>query len=216
VFFPGYIRNVFISGAYCKRRNCFKRRARNPTTTLPFDYCSLKCLRLDRTEQLERGKTNFHFSHKQILFLQEEREMEQSLVPLNSPTTINSISTANSVSTNDSTIEQQNTDDRVPSVLVVVPTDDVMDLLRAIEMSRLQSVRENEQNIYRPNSNHTNAPSSILSNNDKMDYFNDLQQAIELSLRPKNEQQQSIPETTGLLSRDFQFIFDSLFYSSNC
>jgi len=46
----------FLIGAYCKRRNCFKRRARNPTTTIRFDYCSLKCLRLDRTEQLERGR----------------------------------------------------------------------------------------------------------------------------------------------------------------
>jgi hypothetical protein len=46
----------FSVGAYCKRRNCFKHRARNPTTSIPFDYCSLKCLRLDRTEQLERGK----------------------------------------------------------------------------------------------------------------------------------------------------------------
>ncbi|CAF4913857.1 unnamed protein product, partial [Rotaria socialis] len=41
--------------AYCKRRNCFNHRARNPITTVPFDYCSLKCLRLDRTEQLEGG-----------------------------------------------------------------------------------------------------------------------------------------------------------------
>ena len=125
--------------------------------------------------------------------------MEQSLVPLNSPTAINSTSTTNSVSTNDSTIEQQNTDDRVPPVLVVVPSDDVMDLLRAIEMSRLQSAREHEQNIYRPNTNHNSTHSSAISNNDKMDYFNDLQQAIELSLRTKPEQELT-PETTGLLA----------------
>ncbi len=56
VFFSfDYIRGILFVGAYCKRRNCFKRRARNPTTTVPFDYCSLKCLRLDRTEQLDRG-----------------------------------------------------------------------------------------------------------------------------------------------------------------
>jgi len=113
--------------------------------------------------------------------------MEQSLVPLNNPKAINSISTTNSVSTNDSTIDQkQNTDDRLSSVLVVVPSDDVMDLLRAIEMSRLQAVRDNEQNIYRPNTNHNSNHSSILSTNDKMDYFNDLQQAIELSLKSQS------------------------------
>jgi hypothetical protein len=129
--------------------------------------------------------------------------MEQSLVPLNSPKAINSISTTNSVSTNDSTIDQkQNTDDRLSSVLVVVPSDDVMDLLRAIEMSRLQAVRDNEQNIYRPNTNHNSNHSSILSTNDKMDYFNDLQQAIELSLKSQNEQQ----ETTSLLLRIVQFL----------
>jgi hypothetical protein len=51
----------FLSiGAFCKRRNCSNRRARNPTKTIPFDYCSLKCLRLDRTEQLERGISIFH------------------------------------------------------------------------------------------------------------------------------------------------------------
>lgn len=55
-FFRKNIRGFFLFiGAYCKRRNCYKRRARNPTTTVRFDYCSLRCLRLDRTEQLERG-----------------------------------------------------------------------------------------------------------------------------------------------------------------
>jgi hypothetical protein len=44
-----------IQGEHCKRKNCVKHRARNPRTGIPFDYCSLKCLRLDRTEQLERG-----------------------------------------------------------------------------------------------------------------------------------------------------------------
>ncbi len=144
-----------------------------------------------------------------MFFFLEEREMEQSLVPLNSPKAINSISTTNSVSTNDSTIDQkQNTDDRLSSVLVVVPSDDVMDLLRAIEMSRLQAVRDNEQNIYRPNTNHNGNHSSILSTNDKMDYFNDLQQAIELSLKSQSEQQ----ETTSLLSRIAQFLLLVLFF----
>jgi hypothetical protein len=59
---------LFLSGAYCKRRNCFKRRARNPTTTIRFDYCSLKCLRLDRTEQLERGI----YQHITCIFLHQQ------------------------------------------------------------------------------------------------------------------------------------------------
>ncbi|CAF3363782.1 unnamed protein product [Rotaria sp. Silwood1] len=160
-------------GVYCKRRHCYNRRARNPITTIPFDYCSLKCLRLDRTEQLEG----------------EEREMEQSLIALNGSPAITTPTTA-SVSTNDSVYYQQNTDDTLSPVVVVVPSDDVMDLLRAIEMSRLQSVRENEQNINRPNtnSNSHNNNNSVLCTNDKIDYFNDLQQAIELSIKTKNEQ----------------------------
>ena len=124
--------------------------------------------------------------------------MEQGLLPLNSPTAVPSISTANSVSTNDSITEQQNSDDQVSSVLVVVPSDDVMDLLRAIEMSRLQSVRENEQNVYRAIHNQKSNPDSTWTGSDKMDYFNDLQQAIELSLKTKNEQELT-QETTGFL-----------------
>jgi hypothetical protein len=148
-----------------------------------------------------------HFSTSTNLCIcLEEREMEQGLVSLNIPTAINSISTVNSVSTNDSTTEQQSTDDRVSSVLVVVPSDDVMDLLRAIEMSRLQSVRDNEQNIYRSNTNQNSNHSSILSTNDKMDYFNDLQQAIELSLKIKNEQQ-LIQEIPGLLFENISNFF---------
>jgi hypothetical protein len=73
-------------------------------------------------------------------------------------------------------------------------------------MSRLQSVRENEQNIYRSNTNQNSNHSSILSTNDKMDYFNDLQQAIELSLKTKNEQQ-LIQEIPGLLLKIFQIYF---------
>jgi len=120
--------------------------------------------------------------------------MEQGLVTLNGTTAITSTSTTTSVSTNDSTIDQQNTDDDdLSPVVVVVPSDDVMDLLRAIEMSRLQSVRENEQNTYRSNTNQN----TILSTNDKMEYFNDLQQAIELSLKIKPEQQLSTHEITS-------------------
>jgi hypothetical protein len=43
------------------------------------------------------------------------------------------------------------------------------------------------------NSNH----SSTINTNDKIEYFNDLQQAIELSLRTKGEQE-LLHETTGL------------------
>ncbi|CAF1629757.1 unnamed protein product [Adineta ricciae] len=111
-------------GAYCKRRNCYKRRARNPTTSIRFDYCSLKCLRLDRTEQLEK----------------EEREMEQSLAPLTNSSAMNTNSMTTSTSTNDSASEPQNSDDNSSSIVVVAPPNDVMDLLRAIEMSRLQAV----------------------------------------------------------------------------
>lgn len=120
--------------------------------------------------------------------------MEQGLVPLNSPSAINSVSTTMSVSTNDSTTDQQQSTDENLSTMTVLPSDDMMDLLRAIEMSRLQAIRENEQNIYRPNANHQ---STISSNSDKMEYFNDLQQAIELSLRTKSDQQTTI-ETTSL------------------
>ena len=120
--------------------------------------------------------------------------MEQGLVPLNSPSAMNSASTTMSVSTNDSTTDQQQSTDENLSTTPVLPSDDMMDLLRAIEMSRLQGIRENEQNIYRPNANHQ---STILSTSDKMDYFNDLQQAIELSLRTKSDQQTTM-ETTSL------------------
>ncbi|CAF1191870.1 unnamed protein product [Adineta steineri] len=175
-------------GAYCKRRNCYKRRVRNPTTSIRFDYCSLKCLRLDRTEQLER----------------EEKEMEQSLVPLSDPVpNNNSSSMTASISTNDSTLEQHNTDDTI-SPTVVVPSDDVMNLLRAIEMSRLQAVRENEQNIYRPN-HRTSTISATLNPNDKTNYFNDLQQTIELSLQTKNEQESANEATTSIESQDDEF-----------
>lgn len=109
--------------------------------------------------------------------------MEQSLAPLTNASAINASSMTASISTNDSASEQPNSDDNSSSVVVVVPPNDVMDLLRAIEMSRLQAVRENEQNIYRPNQmNPTSNP------NDKINYFNDLQQTIELSLQTKNEQ----------------------------
>ncbi|UJR25225.1 hypothetical protein I4U23_006577 [Adineta vaga] len=143
-------------GAYCKRRNCFKRRARNPTTSISFDYCSLKCLRLDRTEQCDK----------------EEKELEQSLTTLTNPTATNNMSMTTSISTNDSTSEQQNLDDTTASV---VPSNDVMDLLRAIEMSRLQAVRENEQNIYRPNF-HNNQINSVRNPNEKINYFTNVPQ----------------------------------------
>lgn len=120
--------------------------------------------------------------------------MEQGLVPLNSPTAITSISTTMSVSTNDSTTDQQQTTDENLSTTAALPSDDMMDLLRAIEMSRLQAIRENEQNIYRPNAN---PQSTILSTSDKMDYFNDLQQAIELSLKTKSEQHTKIETTSS-------------------
>ena len=115
--------------------------------------------------------------------------MEQSLAPLTNSSAMNTNSMTTSTSTNDSASDPQNSDDNSSSIVVVVPPNDVMDLLRAIEMSRLQAVRENEQNIYRPNqTNSTNNP------NDKVNYFNDLQHTIELSLRTKNEQ---LPGTTS-------------------
>ncbi len=118
--------------------------------------------------------------------------MEQGLVTTNSPTAVTSASTV----TNESTFVQHNLDQNIsPAVVVVVPCDDMMDLLRAIEMSRLQAVRENEQNIYRPN---TNNNSSVLNTTDKIEYFNDLQQAIELSLQIKNELELT-NETTSLV-----------------
>jgi len=129
--------------------------------------------------------------------------MEQSLVPLNGSTGINSVSMTTSISTNDSILDQQHNEDIISPVVVVVPSDDVMDLLRAIEMSRLQSVRENEQNIYQPNT-HSSNNSSILSSHDKNNYFNDLQQTIELSLKTKNDQQ-----STNELTSSF---FNSFFY----
>ena len=122
--------------------------------------------------------------------------MEQGLVSLNVSTAIPSVSTTTSVSTNESTYEQQRqTDGSTSPVVMVVQSDGVMDLLRAIEMSRLQAVRENEQNIYRPNTK--SYSNSTINTNEKIDYFNDLQQAIELSLRIKGEQQLK-RETTGL------------------
>jgi hypothetical protein len=117
--------------------------------------------------------------------------MEQGLVTFNGLTTIKSAS----VTTDGSTFEEQQIDDNTSPAVVPGSSDDVMDLLRAIEMSRLQSVRENEQNIYRPNMNSNH--SSTINTNDKIEYFNDLQQAIELSLRTKGEQE-LLHETTGL------------------
>lgn len=102
--------------------------------------------------------------------------MEQGLVALNAASAMPTASTA----TSESNIEQQSTDETMSSVVAVVPCDDMMDLLRAIEMSRLQGVRETEQNIYRPHMN--SAMSSVLQSNSKMHYFDDLQQAIELSM----------------------------------
>jgi hypothetical protein len=126
--------------------------------------------------------------------------MEQSLVPLNGSTGINSVSMTTSISTNDSILDQQHNEDIIsPVAVVVVPSDDVMDLLRAIEMSRLQSVRENEQNIYRPNTH-----SSNNNSNDKNNYFNDLQQTIELSLKTKNDQQSTNELTSSFFNSFFQ------------
>jgi hypothetical protein len=133
--------------------------------------------------------------------------MEQGLVPINSSTAITSASTVTNESMNESTCEQQNLGDHHSSVVVVVPSDDMMDLLRAIEMSRLQAVRENEQNIYRPNGNSSSQNNNtVLSSNDKIDYFNDLQQAIELSLRTKIEQE-LIHESTSLFFDDLLVVF---------
>ncbi len=75
IFILNRFERLLFTGAYCKRRNCFKRRAQNPRTTIRFDYCSLKCLRLDRTEQLERGIytsykyiSDSFFNKKKIIF----------------------------------------------------------------------------------------------------------------------------------------------------
>ncbi|CAF0990366.1 unnamed protein product [Didymodactylos carnosus] len=149
-------------GPYCKRHNCFRHRARNPTTSIIYDYCSLKCLRLDRIEQLEK----------------EEKEMEQALLP----TTVQSTTTENT---------QQNSLPSSPSSTVssselppYQTSHYIMDLLRALEMSRLQAAREMEQNLYRPRS------CSNQNVVDKSDYYDDLQRAIELSLKTNQQQQQ--------------------------
>ena len=127
--------------------------------------------------------------------------MEQSIVTINSPPTITDTSITTSVSLNDSTYDRHSTNDIESPVAVVIPSDDTMDLLRAIEMSRWQAERENEQNIYRPNLNN-NTKCSTLSKTAKFNYFNDLQEAIELSLKTKNEDQ--LPcEETSLLSAIF-------------
>lgn len=120
------------------------------------------------------------------------------MVALNGSPSIASPSTTPSLSTNDSVYDHQKNDDQLSSVVVVLPSDDVMDLLRAIEMSRLQAVREHEQNTNRTNTN--NNTNNLVSNtNDKIDYFNDLQQAIELSIKTKNTQQSTCEATCMLL-----------------
>jgi hypothetical protein len=116
----------------------------------------------------------------------EEQEMEQGLVAMNTASAMPTASTA----TSESNIEQQSTDETMSSVVAVLPCDDMMDLLRAIEMSRLQAVRENEQNIFRPHMN--SAMSSVLHSNSKMDYFDDLQHAIELSMMNTGEEASSL------------------------
>ena len=108
--------------------------------------------------------------------------MEQGLGALNTATAMPAASTT----TSESNIEQQSTDETISSAVTVVPCDDMMDLLRAIEMSRLQAVRETEQNTYRPHLNNT--MSSFLHSNSKMHYFDDLQQAIELSMMDKTNE----------------------------
>lgn len=136
--------------------------------------------------------------------------MEQGLVSLNNST---STPPPASTSPSNSRIDHQITDDNpspVAAVVVVAPSDDVMDLLRAIEMSRLQAVRENEQNIYRPNTNNT-----LISNtNDKMEYFNDLQQAIELSLRTKTNEHLSTDDITSLFSYYLFYFIETFPFSS--
>ena len=49
-----------------------------------------------------------------------------------------------------SSFEEQSPEEIIPSPVLIIPSGDMLDLLRAIEMSRLQAVRELEQNIYRP------------------------------------------------------------------
>ena len=116
--------------------------------------------------------------------------MEQSLAALAGSTPQSAPSTAN-----DELVHGERSSEDVPTPIVVVgSTDDVMDLLRAIEMSRLQAVRETELNLHRPNMNHN--VNSTISSNDKIDYFNDLQQAIELSLTIKPDPSSS-QETAG-------------------
>lgn len=139
--------------------------------------------------------------------------MEQGLAPLtdsasttttnNNTNTENHPSTTLSISTTESIPESQTTDETNPSAVLVLPSDDMMDLLRAIEMSRLQGLRENEQNIYRPNHS-ANSATSIP--NDKKDYFNELQQAIELSLQTKNK-----PKSENELTSEFFFILEQKF-----
>lgn len=124
----------------------------------------------------------------------EEREMEQSLVALNGSTTMNCASST----TSESTLEQQSQTENNSSVVVVLPSDDMMDLLRAIEMSRLQALRENEQNIYRPNPT-SQIHSSSINTNEKIDYFNELQQAIDLSLNNENERIETNPISSEIV-----------------
>jgi hypothetical protein len=118
------------------------------------------------------------------LFL-EEKEMQQSLTgfhPL--------------ITANENIMTDQHVDETISSVTssVAVPHDDTMDLLRAIEMSRLQAVREHEQNIYRP---HTNINTDVMeTSNEKVEYFNHLQQAIELSL-VANDVQETTMTSSG-------------------
>ena len=138
---------------------------------------------MDRTEQLERGRSStIPDDHSRNPFRSlslEEREMEQSLAALAGSTSLSAPSTT----TDESVPGERSSDDVSTPFVVVGSTDDVMDLLRAIEMSRLQAVRETELNVHRPSMNHN--VNSLVSSNDKIDYFNDLQQAIELSLTIK-------------------------------
>lgn len=125
---------------------------------------------------------------------------------LNASTTMNCASSTGS----QSTLEQQSNPENSSSMVVVLPSDDMMDLLRAIEMSRLQAVRENEQNIYRP---HLNSQiNAAITSNDKIDYFNDLQQAIELSLTTHNQKPSTIENLGSLDLQRFAFLHSSHYF----
>lgn len=87
----------------------------------------------------------------------EEQETEQSLIANGSST-----AAQQSLSDSQATFEEHSTNETNRlSPILNNSSDNMLDLLRAIEMSRLQAVRETEQNTYRPNININNISNFI-------------------------------------------------------